>query len=173
MEVDYDTHLKPATAIKKNQGEDEALKYLFELLFSHQWSDYGQLSIFQKMRGYYKKSNQENKTKILAELITLCNKPDNKYKSECYSTIAEIYEIERDDEKSYLMLSAAVGYMNSEASNYLLAIAQYIERQLVILARKGLNKGDNAFDYLYWMLSHHLYQISWYEECIRNGSIVK
>ncbi len=173
MEIDYDTHLKPATAIKKTQGEDATIKYLFDLFSSQQWSDYDKLSILQKMRGYYRKANLENKTKILNELTTLCNKPGNKYKSECYSTIAEVHEIEKDDENSYLMLSAAVGYMNPEASNYLLAIAQYTERQLPILVKKDLTNVGNAYDYLYWMLSQHLYQMAWYETCIRNGSRVE
>ena len=52
MELDYDTHLKPATQIKKAKGENAAIDYLCELLSSNDWKYYDHWSILDKMTGY-------------------------------------------------------------------------------------------------------------------------
>jgi hypothetical protein len=65
--LDYDTHLKPATAIKKEQGEDKSIDYLLNLYRSETWSVNDRFGILSKAKGYIKKGSESNRLKIISE----------------------------------------------------------------------------------------------------------
>lgn len=166
MQLDYDTHLKPATQIKKAKGENPAIDYLFELLNTNDWEYYDHWSILDKMTGYYKKANSENRTKIILELNKLLdgNKVVNYFaKVACYKRLAGLYEQEKEYEKAFQMLSGAMANNHPESSSYLLEASDISLRNAQIFARKNLLIEKNAADYLYWYFAHLLYTMAWYQ----------
>jgi hypothetical protein len=166
MELDYDTHLKPATQIKKAKGENAALYYLFELLSSNDWKYYDHWTILDKMAGYYKKASVENKSKIIEEFHTFLDGSkavDYYAKVACYKRLAKIYEQEKKDDIAFQMLSGAAANNHPEHSNYLFESADISLTSAQILARKDLSEEKNAIDYLYWHLTGLLQTMAWYK----------
>lgn len=166
MELDYDTHLKPATEIKKVKGENFAIDYLFEILSSYDWKYYDHWSILNKIAGYYKKANDTKRKKIIAEFHNLLegNKQvDYQAKLSCYKRLSWLYEQEKDDEKAVQMLSGASANNHPESSSYLFEAADISKRNAQILSRKNLSIETVAADYLYWYFSYLFYTMAWYQ----------
>jgi hypothetical protein len=162
MELDYDTHLMPSTKIKKEQGEDAAIEYLFNLLNLEQWGDYDKYSILKKMKGYYKKSNINNQIRIKEAFNLLVNQSNYTYKTEIFLLLAEIHSIEKDYEKAFLMTSGALGNINIEDSSYVNILQECFNSQSFYLSKKDISNKSDAANYLYYYLSAQLYNMGWY-----------
>ncbi len=171
-QLDYDIHLKPATGIKKAKGEDAAIEYLFDLFTNGRWDDYSKYSILDKMRGYFKKAKPEFQNRIEEELQKLAAVADNTARHYTYSALAKIYSVKKDVELEYQMLGNAIRNVHADDTSYLIEVAQYIERQIPILGTKDLSERDNAENYLYWLLTYHLWMMAWWTEVDKRGGIV-
>jgi len=163
--LDYDTHLKPATDIKKSKGEDFAIDYLFELFGSRDWKYFDRWSILDKMAGYYKKANQENKDRILNEFNNLLNQNesiDYYAKVACFKRLADLYEYEKEYEKAFQMLSGAMANNNPNSTSYLFELSEISSRNSQVIGKEGLSNESVCINYLYWYFSHLFYLIAWY-----------
>jgi hypothetical protein len=164
-DLDYDIHLKPATDIKKSKGEDFAIDYLFELLGSRDWRYYDRWSILDKMAGYYKKGNHQNKDRILKEFDNLLNQSesiDYYAKVACYKRVAALYEYEKEYDKAFQMLSGAMANNNPNSTNYLFELSEISSRNAQVIGKEGLSNEQNCINYLYWYFSHLFYLAAWY-----------
>lgn len=166
MDLNYDTHLKPATEIKKAKGENYAIDYLFELLYRCDWNYFDHWSILDKMAGYYKKVSDHNRKKIIEEFHKLLDgskKIDYYAKVACYKRLAGLYEQEKKDEIAIQMLSGALVNNHPQSSSYLYETSDIFLKKSNILGRKNLIEKVNAADYLYSFLTSLLYTMAWYK----------
>lgn len=165
-ELNYDIHLKPATDFKKSKGEDFAISYLFELLNSTSWKYYDCWSILDKMAGYYKKANQQNKQIIISEFYKLLDQKDSidyYSKVSSYKRLAGLYEHEKDYELAFQMLSGALSNNHPESSNYLFELSEISLRFAQIVGKGNLSNRENSANYLYWYFVHLFYTTAWYQ----------
>lgn len=165
MEIDYDTHLKPATQIKKEKGEDAAIEFLFKLYDGSPWGLVDKYAILERARGYYKKAkNPDFKTRIEKELISLSQSfPDNNInKCSVYEALVKLNQTKGDSEQAYYMTNGALSSVHPEDTAYCLRMYQLMAYKVGYLASKDIKQFKYAGDYFYWSLVADLYRHCWY-----------
>jgi tetratricopeptide (TPR) repeat protein len=164
--LNIDDTLKQATAIKKQDGFDNAIAFLIFTIKENDVLDYDLIRLLQKIRTYIKSATADTqKTTIeFYEAIAATAQKNNKVSQiDFYEEYANLLiQLGKYSEAEMYISGAIASASPFDATNYLYKASQLYEKRAIAILATNRNEFKKSVDHLYYHLGGHLLTIAWH-----------